>query len=220
MSLRSGQVKRNTLTSIRAPSPSLEDSDVDAASATRKRQRRRNKAELDDYEYTQLSDPEERKLEKRRAKNRRTARVSRERKQQEWASMKAMLASQSKMIEDLKGQLRQRDEQIKQLMGLSSSSMGAPLQGGAVGLQKASESAALDSCVFSYSMLAKRTDLQPTAPPAMTCSFRSSGDPSKVSPLKLFRPAGLSCGNDSGLISSGLAPAQGSRGSTHEIDVD
>ena len=194
MSLRSGQVKPGGAPiSVHAPSPSLDDdSDAEAASATRKR-RRRNKAVLDDYEYAQLSDPEERKLEKRRAKNRRTARVSRERKQAELSAMKEQLANQSKEIQQLKEMIQQRDKQISQLKGLTSPDMGAPLGAAYVGLQKASESAVLNSCTCSYSMQAKRTDLQPTVPPrATTCLPRLNGDCAcQAAELKSLRPVSV-----------------------------
>lgn len=178
MALRSGQVMRAASGStLKGDSGSGADSDAEQASASRKR-RRRSKAALDEYEYAQLSDPEERKLEKRRAKNRRTARVSRERKQAEVARMKEQLATQAAELARLKEVIRAQDVQIAQMKGVASSTMGAP-EGGLAPRLRASESAALNSCPsVANDMLTKRTAQPQTAPPLhlTTCTAPSRGD--------------------------------------------
>lgn len=138
MSLRSGQVKSTIATSTLHVDDPASGSDVEEASCKR---RRRSNLAHDEYEYSQLSDPEERKLEKRRAKNRRTARVSRERKQAEVAQMREQLATQAAELERLKGLIKAKDEQIVQMRGVSSSDMSAPQAGVQSTRQRASESA-------------------------------------------------------------------------------
>lgn len=178
MSLRSGQVK-STHTNSDFKLDCGSGSDAEQASAPSKR-RRRSKPALDDYEYSQLSDPEERKLEKRRAKNRRTARVSRERKQAEVARMKEQLNQQATELQRLQEMIHERDTQIAQMKnGVSSSGMGAPQERGQSTRQRASESAALKTCLLvAKRMLTKRTALSKTVPPSCLtiCTAPSCGD--------------------------------------------
>lgn len=177
MCMRSGQVMRTTTSSHVEYTSDGPESDVEHSLPCKRR--KRCKPVSEDYEYSQLSDPEERKLEKRRAKNRRTARVSRERKQEEIALMQKQLRAQANEVARLKEVILLKDEQIVQMMGVSSSSRSAPpVDGGQSKMQRASESAVLTLFHVAKCLLTKRIALLKTVPPSClkSCTHPSSGD--------------------------------------------
>lgn len=122
------------------------------------------------------SDPEERKIEKRRAKNRRTARVSRERKQAELSNLKMELAARTADVARLQQVIHMKDQQILKMAGMSSSNRGACLGVGAQSQRwGVSESAELDPCAVAKSLLTKRCSSLKTAPlPCSTSCMASS----------------------------------------------
>jgi translation elongation factor P/translation initiation factor 5A len=119
-------------------------SNIEEVSLKRKRGRSGSKPNSDDFEFSQVADVEERKLAKRRAKNRRTAQLSRERKQTEMERMKAELQASSAEVARLQQIVLQKDQQIARMMGVSSTNTSAtPVIQGQWTKSRASESAEL-----------------------------------------------------------------------------
>jgi hypothetical protein len=152
---------------------------ANTAGARRKRARMAA-AGADEFEYDEPSDPEDRKLEKRRAKNRRTARNSRERKQAEVTQLRAQLNARAVEVSRLQQIIQMKDQQLSAMAAASSSSRGAPQPDGRGQSAKrsTSESAELDCVESSYSLLTKRLASPPTAPPSCltTCTAPSPGE--------------------------------------------
>jgi hypothetical protein len=177
MCMQSGQVMRTmTASHVEHTSVGL-DSDVQHSLSSKGR--KRCKPVSEDYEYSQLSDPVERKLEKRRAKNRRTAQVSRQRKEAEFSRMATQLEEQANEVARLNELILLKDQQIVQMMTVSSSSRSAPVDGGQSKTQKGSESAVFKTLYhIAKSLLTKRIALLKTLPPSClkSCTPPSSGD--------------------------------------------
>jgi hypothetical protein len=124
------------------------DSDAEqqpCSSAPVKRLRRRSAAAAD---YDQYSDHEEEKKEKRRAKNRRTAKASRERKQAEFSKLKDDWEASKAEVARLHQVIKNKDAQIAQL----TTTPVVEVQGGVEGLEstkwRVSESAVLETCIY------------------------------------------------------------------------
>lgn len=148
MSLRSGQVKSHASVS-HGEAASDSDGEQQPCTSLPQKRRRRRTADTDDYVYSQHSDPEEKKLEKRRAKNRRTARASRERKQAELQQMRSDLAARADEVKRLRDVIAAKDRQIAQLAAASSPDRGArPPSGGESTKRGASESAVLSALIY------------------------------------------------------------------------
>jgi hypothetical protein len=132
-----------------------------------------------DYVYPQCSDPDEQKAEKRRAKNRRTAKASRERKQAELLKLKEDLEASKAEVAHLHQLLQNKDAQIAQLTNPSAGSTQMGGDGGQSTKQRASETAVLETCIYIAScMQPKRNSPPKTAFPSpfrRKCATASGG---------------------------------------------
>ena len=134
-----------------------------------------------------LSDAEARKLEKRRAKNRRTARISRERKQAELVSMKAELEAKKAEVAQLRQIIREKDAHIKQLANMSSPNMGGMAPTGMQSVPAgAFESAELNECSEKLAKCVQlnRLEAGTAACPPPTADSPAPGSCELVSQLK------------------------------------
>lgn len=175
MSLRSGQVKSHASVSHDEAASDSDGEQQPCTSLPQKRRRRRT-ADAEDYVYSQHSDPEEKKLEKRRAKNRRTARASRERKQAELQQMKSDLVARTEEVKRLHDVIAEKDRQIAQLAVASSPDRGArPPCGGESTKRGASESAVLSALIYLVTCVhTKRTAPLKTPSPRCLTTFSAT----------------------------------------------
>ena len=123
-----------------------------------------------------VSDEEQKRLEKRREKNRRTARVSRERRNAEVQAMKLELEQKTAEVSRLQAVIAEKDKQLNQLSQMLSANRGSIATDGAGAgtAQGGSESAVLNLVTEICSYLLHNKDppaAVPSQPPtAPACS--------------------------------------------------
>ena len=143
--------------------------------------RRKRGSPDEDCDFELLADPEERKLEKRRAKNRRTARISRERKQAEVVQLKAELDSRAAEVARLYEIIQMKDQQIRAMACMPSTSRGGMQVGGDMSVKRSTshESAEL-KCgvqVAKCVQVQRHAPLLTASPPCSTiCGVHSTGE--------------------------------------------